>query len=67
MGNMHNRIAALESKSAPRATLWHRVIVDGQSKADALAAYEARHGAIGSEGVIYRIIVDPIRAGGSVQ
>lgn len=67
MGNMQKRIAALEIRAAPRAARWHRVIVDGHSKADALAAHEARHGIVGSDGVIYRVIVAPIRTEGSIQ
>ncbi|WP_327751674.1 hypothetical protein VVT58_01930 [Sphingobium sp. SJ10-10] len=67
MGNMRKRITVLEGKSTPWSMRWRRVIVDGQCAADALAAHETLHGVIGIDGVIYRIIVDPIRAGGSMQ
>lgn len=69
MRNMDKRIAALEAKSAPAHTRWRRIIVDGQSKADALEEYEQAHGTIGTNGIIYRVIVDPLSnaAGGSMQ
>lgn len=69
MRNIHKRIAALESRGgAERPVRWHRVIVDGQSNADALAAHEAQHGTISQDGVIYRVIVSPLHVnGGSIM
>ena len=64
MRNIHQRIAALESRGgAERPVRWHRVIVDGQGQADALAAHEAQHGPIGQDGVIYRVIVSTVHVG----
>lgn len=68
MRNIQKRLEALEGRNgAVRPVRWHRVIVDRQSKADALASYERRHGTIGTtgtDGVIYRVIVDPISING---
>jgi len=65
MGNLHKRIAALESRGgAERPVRWHRVIVDGQSNAEVLAAHEAQYGPIGRDGVIYRVIVSPLHVNG---
>ena len=71
--NIQKRLEALEGrKEATRPMRWHRVIVDRQSKADALASYERQHGTIGTtgtDGIIYRVVVDPIsiNAEGALQ
>ena len=63
MRDMRKRIDALEQRTgSKRPARWYRVIVDGQSKAEALAAYEAQHGPVGNGGVIYRMIVSPVAA-----
>ncbi len=62
MGNMHKRIAALETRDGAHGPVrWRRVIVDGQSEAEALAAHEALCGPVGRDSVIYRVIIGPVQ------
>lgn len=63
MRQINRRVAALESwrggKGGP--VRWIRLIVDlGETQEQALARYEAAHGAVGEDtGIIYRVIVAP--------
>lgn len=67
MRELTRRLANLEARSSLGGILrWHRVCQrEGQTEADAIAAYEAEHGPIGpGEGTILRRFVSsPFAAG----
>lgn len=59
MNPLSKRIAALE-QSRPSATpRWHSMMrYENETDEQAVAAYEAKNGQIGSDNVIMRIIID---------
>ena len=62
MGNavsLGRRVEALEQRTGSDERPWHRIIADGQTDEEAIAAYEADHGPIGDDNVLIWQIVDP--------
>ncbi|MXO85248.1 hypothetical protein GRI38_04320 [Altererythrobacter aurantiacus] len=59
MRNLRTRVQALEGTMPVGVQRWHRIIVgEGQTEAEARAAYEAKHGAIGEDScVVFRVVV----------
>ena len=59
MRNLKTRIQALEGRSLEGLRRWHRIIVgDGQTEAEARAAYEAENGKVAAPDYwIVRVVI----------
>lgn len=59
MTALTKRVVALETKIEPPKSRWVRMVrYQGETDAEAVAAYEAEHGPIGDDRVVMRVVVN---------